>query len=97
MIESPKDQSERLHNFVKRAAQELRAVHDALGSKVSQTVADTLYLGKTGKAESAKTADSAKTASAVAWENVTGKPISECASYGETRDRDSTKPTYGLE
>ena len=92
MIESPENQSERLQNFVKRTAREIRAVYDALDKKVSQTETDSLYLGKTDKAESAKTADSAK---AVSWENVTGKP-SECTNYGATRDRDSTKPTYGL-
>ena len=44
---------------------------EALPGGLTQTKADTLYLGKTAKAESAKTAD---TATAVAWTGVTGRP-----------------------
>lgn len=44
---------------------------EALPGGLTQTKADTLYLGKTAKAESAKTADTAK---AVAWTDVTGRP-----------------------
>ena len=44
---------------------------EALPGGLTQTKADTLYLGKTAKAESAKTADTAK---AVAWTGVTGRP-----------------------
>lgn len=46
-------------------------VLEALPGGLTQTKADTLYLGKTAKAESAKTADTAK---AVAWTGVTGRP-----------------------
>lgn len=44
---------------------------EALPGGLTQAKADTLYLGKTAKAESAKTADTAK---AVAWTGVTGRP-----------------------
>lgn len=94
MIESPKDQSERLQNFVKRTAQELRAVYDAISNKLSKTEADSSYLGKTDQAESAKTAD---LASSVAWENVIGKPTVRRLKYGDIQDRDTSKPTYGIE
>ena len=48
----------------------------SLAGYVTKTSADTYYLGKTEKAESAKTADSATDASNVPWAGVSGKPAS---------------------
>jgi hypothetical protein len=49
----------------------MRAIYNTVKTKMTKAEADKAYLGKTAKAESAKTAD---TATAVAWTGVTGRP-----------------------
>lgn len=59
MIQNPKSLTEQLLNLAERIAIELRTVVKTVGTKISKKDADTAYLGKTAKAASAKTADSA--------------------------------------
>lgn len=54
---TPANLSEQLVNLGWRLATEMRALHNTVNTKVSKTDADAAYLGKTAKAESAKTAD----------------------------------------
>ena len=54
---TPANLSEQLVNLVWRLATEMRALYNTVKTKVSKTDADAAYLGKTAKAESAKTAD----------------------------------------
>lgn len=50
---------------------QITGLDNALSQKLSKTQAETTYLGKTEKAQSAKVADSANS---VSWSNVSGKP-----------------------
>nr|DAI76091.1 MAG TPA: hypothetical protein [Caudoviricetes sp.] len=68
---SPANTSEQLQNLCWRLAVEMRAIYNTVKTKMTKAEADKAYLGKTAKAESAKTAD---TATAVAWTGVTGRP-----------------------
>lgn len=54
---TPANLSEQLVNLGWRLATEMRALHNTINTKVSRKDADAAYLGKTAKAESAKTAD----------------------------------------
>lgn len=54
---TPANLSEQLVNLGWRLATEMRALHNTVNTKVSREDADAAYLGKTAKAESAKTAD----------------------------------------
>lgn len=54
---TPANLSEQLVNLGWRLATEMRALHNTVNTKVSRKDADAAYLGKTAKAESAKTAD----------------------------------------
>lgn len=54
---TPANLSEQLVNLGWRLATEMRALHNTVNTKVSREDANAAYLGKTAKAESAKTAD----------------------------------------
>lgn len=56
---TPANLSEQLVNLGWRLATEMRALHNTVNTKVSREDANAAYLGKTAKAESAKTADTA--------------------------------------
>ena len=61
--ETPSSTTEQILNLCWRIAVELRAIYNTAKARLTQAEADNLYLGKAAKAESAKTADSAGSAS----------------------------------
>lgn len=60
---SPANLTEQLQNLCWRLAVEMRALYNTVKTKMTKAEADDAYLGKTAKAESAKTADTATKAS----------------------------------
>ena len=77
---TPANLSEQLVNLGWRLATEMRALYNTVKTKVSKTDADAAYLGKTAKAESAKTADVAIKAT----QDSNGKVIA--STYAEKTD-----------
>ena len=92
---SPANTSEQLQNLCWRLAVEMRAIYNTVKTKMTKAEADKAYLGKTAKAESAKTADMAK---AVAWTGVTGRPTIPSKTSQLTNDSGfvTTAATNGL-
>ena len=68
MIENPKTFFEQFQNFIEESGLQLKKFKSNLSNYFTKAEAIDTFLGKTDKAESAKTADS------VSWEGVTGKP-----------------------
>ena len=68
MITNPKDFFQQIQNLCEEVALKIKAISSSLSSYLTKADAEATYLGKTAKAESAKTAES------VSWEGVTGKP-----------------------
>ena len=68
MITNPKTFFEQFQNFIEESGLQLKKFKSNLSNYFTKSEAIDTFLGKTDKAESAKTADS------VSWEGVTGKP-----------------------
>lgn len=69
MITNPKTFFEQFQNFIEESGLQLKKFKSNLSNYFTKAEAIDTFLGKTDKAESAKTADS------VSWEGVTGKPV----------------------
>lgn len=77
---NPKKLSEQLQNLCWRLATEMRAMYNTISTKLSKADADGYYLGKTAKAASATTADSATKATQDAKGNVIDQTYAKNAS-----------------
>ena len=86
--ENPKSFSEQMKNFSQTLATEMKAIYNAVKLRLTKDDADALYLEKTGKAASAKSADS------VDWNNIQNKP--EFGSLASKNEVDISSVT-GLE
>ena len=87
---TPANLTEQLQNLCWRLAVEMRALYNTVKTKMTKAEADKAYLGKSAKAESAKTADTAK---AVAWTGVTGRPTIPSKTSQLTNDSGYVKAT----